>query len=270
MSSNLKYLMESDHETYRLDIKTDEECVKQQALWAGIKPGMRVADLGSGSGKTTYVLNDLVGPNGEVVGIDYADDRINFASKKYRHKNIRYIQRDIREPLEDLGTFDFIWIRFVLEYYRSSALDLVKNAIKILKPGGIIELVDLDHNCLCHFGLSGRLEKTFFDIMDTLQKRADFDPYAGRKLYSFLYDLGFENIHLQMTAHHLIYGEIGDVDKFNWTQKIEIAVKQLGFHFDAYPGGYEEFYEDFMDFFNSPRRLTYTPLFSCRGQKPEA
>ena len=43
--TKLSYLMENESETYRLDIKTDENIVKEQALWAGIKPGMRVADL---------------------------------------------------------------------------------------------------------------------------------------------------------------------------------------------------------------------------------
>ncbi|MBU4318381.1 MAG: class I SAM-dependent methyltransferase [Proteobacteria bacterium] len=266
--TKLSYLMENESETYRLDIKTDENIVKEQALWAGIKPGMRVADLGFGSGKTTYSLNQLVQPQGEVIGVDYASDRIENASRHYTHQSIRYIQRDIREALDDLGTFDFIWVRFVLEYHNSAGFEIIQNIHKILKPGGILQLIDLDHNCLCHFGLSSRLEKTLFDVMNVLQKKADFDPYAGRKLYSFLYDLGYQNIDVKMASHHLIYGAIGEVDKFNWTRKIEVAVKQLGFHFSAYPGGYEEFYEEFMGFFHDPRRLTYTPLFLCRGQKP--
>ena len=41
------YLMESSEETLRLDLKTDGKTIEYQATWAGIKPGMRVADLGS-------------------------------------------------------------------------------------------------------------------------------------------------------------------------------------------------------------------------------
>ena len=43
------YLMESDHEALRLDVKTDAKAVEKQALWAGIKPGKRVAEQGRGA-----------------------------------------------------------------------------------------------------------------------------------------------------------------------------------------------------------------------------
>ena len=39
---------------------------------AGIAPGMRVLDVGSGAGDVALLLADLVGPGGEVVGVDRA------------------------------------------------------------------------------------------------------------------------------------------------------------------------------------------------------
>jgi SAM-dependent methyltransferase len=263
------YLMESDEETLRLDMKTDAKTVENQALWAGIKPGMRVADLGFGSGKTSLYLHKLVQQNGEVVGVDISENRINYAKKHYNKKGIKYILRDIRDPLDDLGMFDFIWVRFVLEYYRTESFDIVKNISRILKPGGIICLIDLDYNCLNHFGLSQRLKRTIYGLTKAMEKNADFDPFVGIKLYSFLYDLGYQNIDVSMTPHHLIFGELNEIDAFNWTKKLEVAVKKLGYEFKEYKGGYEEFFEDFKIFFSDPRRFTYTPLISCRGCKPE-
>jgi ubiquinone/menaquinone biosynthesis C-methylase UbiE len=263
-----KYIMESDDETRRLDMKTNGEAVEKQALWAGIKPGMRVADLGFGSGKTTYHLYKLAQPNGKAVGVDYSGERISFARKHYKGKNLEFLHRDIREPLNDLGKFDFIWVRFVLEYHKTNSFEIVKNLSRILKPGGILTLIDLDYNCLSHFGLSKRLENTLIEIVNTLEFNAGFDPYSGRKLYSYLYDLGFNNINVDMCPHHLIYGELGDIDAFNWDKKAEVAVKQSGFEFKEYEGGYDEFYDEFTRFFSDPRRFTYTPLILCRGTKP--
>jgi SAM-dependent methyltransferase len=259
--------MESDEETLRLDMKTDAKVVENQALWAGIKPGMRVADLGFGSGKTTFYLHKLVQPNGEVVGVDLAEDRIKYAENHYRNKGIKYILRDIRAPLDDLGMFDFIWVRFVLEYYRSESFNIVKNISNILKPGGILCLIDLDYNCLNHFGLSKKLKKALNGITKAMEKNADFDPFVGIKLYSFLYDLGYQDIDVSLTPHHLIFGELNKVDAFNWTKKVEVAVKRLGYDFKEYERGYEEFIEEFTQFFSNPRRFTYTPLISCKGRK---
>jgi len=73
------YLMESEQEAIRLDLKTDPDVVKKQALWAGIKPGMRIADLGCGSGKTSYHLNKLAKPNSESVNSQTISEK--FADK---------------------------------------------------------------------------------------------------------------------------------------------------------------------------------------------
>ena len=76
MKNPREYLMEDDQEAVRLDRKTDPATVEKQALWAGIKPGMRVAGWGCGAGKTTFHLNRLVQPEGQAVGFDTAERRI--------------------------------------------------------------------------------------------------------------------------------------------------------------------------------------------------
>ena len=73
------YLMESEAEAIRLDVKTDGRAAEKQALWAGLRPGMRVADLGCGSGKTTFHLHQRVQPGGTAVGMDIAGQRIDYA-----------------------------------------------------------------------------------------------------------------------------------------------------------------------------------------------
>lgn len=261
------YLMESVDESLRLELKTDESKVVEQAKWAGIREGMRVADLGCGPGKTTAVLHELVQAGGEAVGVDYSAARIGYADKHYRKKGISFHCRDIRGPLEDLGKFDFIWVRFVLEYHRIGATDIVANILKILKPGGIICLIDLDNNCLNHFDIPARLERTIYDIMASLQKKSNFDPFAGRKLYSHLFNQNLDDIEVMVAGHHVIYGDLEESDAFNWLKKAEIAPQKIGFGFDAYDGGQEEFLGEFKAFFHNRARFTYSPIILCRGIK---
>lgn len=262
------YLMESDEEANRLDVKTDGRTVEEQARWAGLTAGQRVADLGCGSGKTTFHLNRLAQPGGGALGVDLAPQRIDFARQHYRADGLEFLVKDIREPLDELGQFDFIWIRFVLEYYRAQSFDLVRHVAGALRPGGTLCLIDLDCNCLRFHGFPPRTERAVNRIMERLEAHCNFDPYVGVKLYAYLYDLGFEDIQVMVTPHNLIYGTFQENEKFNWQKKAEIAGKLSGYEFEEYPGGYEEFLAELDALFSNPRVFTYTPLVTCRGRLP--
>jgi len=270
MPNDHSYLMENAQEAFRLDIKTDPEAVCDQARWCGIRPGLRVLDVGCGPGKTTSILHELVKPNGHAVGLDFSQDRILKAKQKYGGEaGIEFEVCDFTKPMHSgLRNFDCIWIRFVLEYHARESLSIIRNATECLRPGGYLCLLDLDHNCLNHYELPGKMERILFKIVDVMETAYDFDPYAGRKLYSYLYDLGYQNIQMDLRAHHLIYGEANETDLFNWTKKLEMVAAKAPEVFKDYPGGNKKFFADFVRFFNEPRRFTYTPLILCKGMKP--
>jgi len=262
------YFMESEDEAIRLDVKTDGRTVEEHALWAGLRTGQRVADLGCGSGKTTFHLHRLAQPGGRTLGVDIAPQRIDFARRHYQAEGLEFVVKDIREPLGELGRFDFIWIRFVLEYYRSQSFELVRHVTGSLEPGGTLCLIDLDCNCLRFHGFPPRTERAVNRIMERLESYRNFDPYVGVKLYAYLYDLGFEDIQVRVAPHNLIYGAFQENEKFNWRKKAEIAGKLSGYEFEEYPEGYEEFISELDQLFSDPRVFTYTPLMICRGRKP--
>jgi SAM-dependent methyltransferase len=259
------YIMESRDEVKRLEMKTEFEALKEQAVWAGLVPGMRVADMGCGSGITTSFLKEITGPSGEVVGVDRSRDRLEYARQNYGNTGVSFIERDIYHPLSDLGKFDFIWVRFLLEYHRTRQYELVGRFSELLAPGGILCLVDLDFNSINHYGWSGRLKRAIEAIVSSLEMNSDFDPYAGKRLYGHLYDLNLKDIQVRMAAHHLIYGKLKNVDEFNWLTKVAVACRDSGYSYPEYPGGFDEFYQECRDFFSDPRRFTYTPLILCRG-----
>lgn len=265
-----KYLMEHAEESLRLDMKTDNDLTGKQASWAGLAPGMRVIDIGCGPGKTTAGLAALAQPGGEALGVDLSEQRIAFARENYGSATTKFERRDLLQPLSHPAEFDFAWCRFLLEYHRSNSFELVRNISDAVKPGGIICLIDLDYNCLSHFGQSPRMDRAIAATVKSLEENDDFDPYVGRKLYSFLYDLGYEEIDVKVEAHHRIFGELKQVDDYNWTRKVEVAARRSGYGFDEYEGGYDEFVGEFRAFFADPRRFTYTPMISCRGRKPHS
>jgi SAM-dependent methyltransferase len=269
MEKSLPYLMENFEEALRLELKTDPKVVRNQANWCGVKKGMNILDAGCGPGFITSILYDMVKVEGSVLGIDFSKERIQHAKNKYGQPHgIDFQLHDLRLPLSGMGPFDLIWVRFVLEYNRNASQTIVKNLSHCLKPGGILCLLDLDNNCLSHYELPVKMEHILQKLMIWAEHQYDFDPYAGRKLYSYLYDLDFKDIEIDLKAHHLIYGEVNDVDIFNWIKKVEVASNKAMGDALTYPGGPETFLKDFLKFFQNPRRFTYTPLILCKGVKP--
>lgn len=263
------YLMENEDEALRLEIKTDPRAVREQAAWCGVQSGMRVLDLGCGSGKTTSILHSIVGSDGFVVGVDASEERLDYAKRHYGgRQGIEFIRGDLTRPLDIPGGFDVIWVRFILEYFSRESPEIVRLLRPLLKPGGCLCLMDLDGICLNHYELPGAIENILVNLASRLDEDYNFDVYAGRKLYSHLYDGKYVNIEMNLVAHHLIYGETRQEDLFNWMKKIDVGIVRLPALFDGYPGGADAFRDDFRMFFSNPRRFTYTPLIMARGMRP--
>jgi SAM-dependent methyltransferase len=269
VAETYEYLMENPAEIFRLEIKTDPNTIRKQALWCGLKSGMRVLDAACGPGKTTAILHEIIQPDGEIIGLDASERRVQYALKHYgSRKGIDFHVKDLRKPLEGLGDFDLIWVRFILEYFRVENPDIVRNLTSCLKPEGTLCLIDLDYNCLSHFELPKQIEDILVRLVALLEEKHNFDPYVGRKLYSYLFDLGYQDIQMDMTPHHLIYGKIREQDIFNWVKKVEVVSSKEKWLFENYSGGHTAFLKDFMTFLTDPRRFTYTPLIICKGIKP--
>ena len=101
---------------------------------------MRVLDVGCGNGDLSRMIAALVGPNGEVVGIDRSEGALASARAvppRPESALIRYQTTDLSGALPDLGLFDAIVGRRVLMYLPDAAATLTRLAT-LSKPGTIL------------------------------------------------------------------------------------------------------------------------------------
>lgn len=106
----------------------------------GIATKMRVLDVGCGNGDLSRVVAALVGPEGEVVGIDrseYALASARAVPPNPENAPIFYRTADLSGELPDLGLFDAIVGRRVLMYLPDAAATLARLA-RLAKPGTIL------------------------------------------------------------------------------------------------------------------------------------
>lgn len=155
---------------------------------AGIRSGMRVLDIGSGSGDVTFLAAQLVGPEGNVVGVDRDPAQVAFAEERAKAAgltNVRFMTADFREIVL-APAVDAIVGRLVL-MYTADPLDALRRALRNLRSGVIAlqeSIIEYDGpvfieplNCLAakaagwfragfkHSGVHSRMGMRLFGLM---------------------------------------------------------------------------------------------------------
>ena len=110
---------------------------------AGIGEGMRILDVGCGSGDVSFLLCDLVGRDGEIIGVDHDAAAIAFARQRTAGHALTFLEGDLQELPDSVGTFDAIVGRRVLMYQRDAAAT-IRALSKCLRPGGIMVFQEHD------------------------------------------------------------------------------------------------------------------------------
>lgn len=158
--------------------------------FAKIKKGDTVIDLGSGAGNDCFVARHETGPEGKVLGVDFAEPMIKKArqnAEKLGYNNVEFRYGDIEEmPVSD-NTADVIVSNCVLNLVPNKP-KVFSEIHRVLKPGG-------------HFSISDIVLQG--DLPDALQN--DAEMYAGcvagaiqkEDYLDHIRETGFENITIQ-------------------------------------------------------------------------
>jgi SAM-dependent methyltransferase len=116
--------------------------------------GLKILDLGCGSGRDVYLAAQLVGETGEVYGLDMTTEQLNVARKHidyhteefgYKTSNVKFIQGNIDAIGElglEKGSFDLIISNCVINLVEDKQ-KVLNDVYDLLKPGGEMYFSDV-------------------------------------------------------------------------------------------------------------------------------
>jgi ubiquinone/menaquinone biosynthesis C-methylase UbiE len=134
-----------DHEIARLDMQAAllERATGMLLRAAGIVPGMRVLDLGTGLGHVALATAGLVGAEGCVVGIDSAPKLLHEAARRASsHPQVRFVEGDVR-TWRRAEPFDAVVGRLIL-FHLPDRLAVLRHHVAGLRRGGLVVALDFD------------------------------------------------------------------------------------------------------------------------------
>jgi ubiquinone/menaquinone biosynthesis C-methylase UbiE len=253
------YLMEDEREAYRLERKVDAEAWVARFL---PDPMDSVLEAGCGPGALLEAIAHRHHP-ARLYGVDISAARVSLAQERLARFNGRVFLSDARAlPLDD-QSIDLVYARFLLEYLdkREAA---VREMVRVCAPGGTIMLQDLDGQLVNVYPEEPMLAADMEKVLASFQKTG-FDPFVGRKLYTFLYRAGVRDIRVAVEPYHLVAGPFSDSQRALWKLKLDIARARIE---TVLASRTDQFIGDYLAWLDRPDTFYYSNLVTVSGTRP--
>jgi len=163
-----------------------------------IQPSQCVLDVGCGPGTDTIPLAQLVGPNGQVVGVDYDVGMVAEADQQAAAARVsawvKHQQTNVTTGLPfETNTFDACRSERLFQHLLHPEETLAE-MVRVTKPGGWIVAMDTDHG-------TKSIDTPEVDIERRLARfateRCLNNGYAGRTLYRLFRQARLEEISVE-------------------------------------------------------------------------
>ena len=179
-----------------------EDVTKRLLRDAGLFAGMKVLDIGSGAGDVAMAAAELVGNDGEVIGVDVNAEILETARARAQgagFANIQFLAGDAR-TLDLPNDFNALIGRLVLIYMADPA-EALKTLATHLRPGAIVAFQEVDFTSMSayyaeHTPLMNNLATWAVEVF----KRSGAHTGMGLDIYGAFVDAGLPEPALQYTA----------------------------------------------------------------------
>jgi ubiquinone/menaquinone biosynthesis C-methylase UbiE len=263
----VSYILESSDETRRLLVQERTGNAREALLLTGLRQGERVLDAGCGPGGITEVIAQLVGPSGQVTGIDLSEERLAQARQlNQHHAHLRFLPGDVRRTGLPDQTFDYTWSQFVLQHV-PERWEALGELIRVTRPGGKVVISEFDGFGLGNWPFPEDLREWCLRFTDALMRVAQIDVHVGRKVFHEMRRQGLSQVRVHVLPQFVIAGAADASHQKDWETRfssMEPAVAPL-------LGGLEDYRrmsQRYLELLADPDALKYSILLVTEGTRP--
>lgn len=192
-----------------------------------LKKGMRVLDVGCGTGAITLGIAEKVGPTGQVIGLDSSEHLIKEGKDLFDiPQNLDLVVGNLFDykPSEK---FDLIVSARVLQWLNNPKAALAKMKT-LLKAGGQISILDYNHEELEWTPDPPKSMQQFYQAFLDWKKYAGMDNRIAENLPNYFKELGFHSIELIQANEVYQKGAANFLPKIGiWTKVAESRGLQM-------------------------------------------
>ena len=169
---------------------------------AGLFTGMKVLDIGSGAGDVAFAAAELVGSEGEVLGVDMNPEILETARTRAQAAglaNVQFVAGDA-QTLDLPNDFDALIGRLVLMYL-PDPVETLKQLATRLRPGGIVAFQEVEFSAYASIAhpetpTMNQLAEWGVEVF----RRSGAHVSMGFDLYATFVDAGLPEPSLQYSA----------------------------------------------------------------------
>ncbi len=163
---------------------------RERTRLLGLRPGARVIDVGCGLGDDARALSRLVGPHGEVIGLDSSTALLEHAQARCEPEDqVTFLTGDAHELPFDAGTFDAARTERTLQHLENPAR-AVSELARVTRPGGVVLTNEPDWGSLVSTGRPRELVRAMLAAAEAAIR----NPWIGRELAGLFVDAGLTDV----------------------------------------------------------------------------
>ena len=192
----------------------------------GLKPGLRVAEIGCGSGNMTCWMAQRVGLNGHVTGVDASEESLEQARKQAKVRqlgNVEFVWGDVNQLSLPPASFDLLYCRFVLMHQRQPEKGLSQMAAAV-RPGGMVICEELDLS-RCFFEPPSLFMQRLMELNVALGDRQRVHYRLGSRMNTLFQNAGIGQFELSFFTPAALRGPAKGLLTLSFR---EIAAKVVG------------------------------------------